>query len=514
MDNILFDAVPCACSLYAVDPEHPGPDTITVVDLNHKSCQLTRLTRAETQGQLACKLYPHWLPSGLGERFYQAYTQNHQGFLELFEYQGGKFNTGAYEIFIYAFPEKGQFMSCYMDQRQHILQTAHEKSQKMTKIFLDKLSHRIRGPLGVVVGHLDLMSQTDTLVQATQRQLLLVTNLLNDLTSTHWITAHDQEITVEHKSLPLYQICHELIKTYAGIVEDVEFRFEFLGPHRVQGDAHKLRFLLDHLINNAILFTMEGSVILKVTQDSIIITDTGVGMDTSQLPLDSVEPPTKYLGIWLCQRLVHAMGGQLMIKSQRGCGTQITIQSIWQGTGKQTPVSEEKHKSPMVSILKRVNDAIHYESPQLGSYRKRTYDHLRILIVEDTQSNYKILQKMLRRMQCTEIAWAKNGKQGVQLWEDASHERPFHLVLMDCNMPIMDGFEATRAIRRIEHDSKYIHPVFISSVTGVADGRAKCIEAGMNHYLCKPLQLKKLARTLATADLYQKERRNSNPTLQ
>ncbi len=261
-------------------------------------------------------------------------------------------------------------------------------------------------------------------------------------------------------------------------------------PDAVVGDPGRLRQVLINLGGNAVKFTASGQVILRVRcaeQDHsrvelvFEVEDTGIGIPASKLP-DLFNPfsqadatmARRYggtgLGLSISKRLVELMGGTMEVHSQEGLGSCFRFRV-------QLPVGT------LASLAAPTEDP--------GS--RIPAPHLRVLVVEDNAINQRVISKMLEKVG-HRADMAGNGIEALA----ALCERPYDLVLMDCQMPEMDGFEATRLLR--DPTSGVLDPqvkVMALTANAMVGDRERCLAAGMDDYLTKPVQMQALVSLLS-----------------
>jgi CheY-like chemotaxis protein len=267
-----------------------------------------------------------------------------------------------------------------------------------------------------------------------------------------------------------------------------------------------LRQVLLNLLSNAVKFTAKGSVRLIVTNEPVTqirfdIVDTGMGMDAAQLSrlfhtFSQADSSTarKYggtgLGLAISKQLVELMSGSIHVESEPGKGSHFWfyLPLAPAGTAPAIDVSSAIETSPATtpgeelfpSTLKALRKAINGEpSPT------------RILVAEDNSVNRKVAQGLLNLLGC-QFDFAANGREAVEL----ACTGKFGLIFMDCQMPEMDGFAATRAIRKWQEGKRRTPIIALSASTSPAD-RAECLAAGMDDCLAKPIGKQKLKDALA-----------------
>ena len=257
----------------------------------------------------------------------------------------------------------------------------------------------------------------------------------------------------------------------ASVADDV--------PHWVRVDDHRVRQVMTNLLSNAIKFTSAGSVTVEVDHANnrlrVAVTDTGIGMNEETLgrifnPFEQAEAGTARkhggtgLGLAICNRLCELMDGRLSATSRPGEGSTFTFDIAAPAT--QPPQSARRADA----ALRRLE--------------------LRVLVAEDTPVNQLVVRHFLRKLG-SEVRIVNNGAEAV----DAIKQEPFDVILMDLQMPEVDGFEATRQIRNSNTAAAEI-PIVACTASVMAEQRAACFEAGMNAVLMKPLELEALHETL------------------
>jgi CheY-like chemotaxis protein len=257
-------------------------------------------------------------------------------------------------------------------------------------------------------------------------------------------------------------------------------------PSEVLGDPGRVRQVLTNLIDNAIKFTAQGFVMVHVASGParqghrpvvFTIRDSGIGIGTGQLgtifeKFSQADTSTtrKYggtgLGLTICRQLTELMGGSIEVTSEIGAGSTFTVTIPFQAA------------EPTVATTTAA-------APAPGKLSGR------VLLAEDYPANQKIARWMLERLGL-EVQIAPDGKEALAALE---RER-FDLVLMDCQMPEMDGYDATRAIRG-SHSKYRDIPIVAMTAAALATDRDRCLACGMNDYISKPVQKDQLARVLA-----------------
>ncbi|KAF4516242.1 hypothetical protein B566_EDAN000482 [Ephemera danica] len=370
-----------------------------------------------------------------------------------------------------------------------------EESARAKGIFLATMSHELRTPMNGVLGCTQLLQDT-TLTDA-QRQLLQTMHrsaeallaLVNDILDFSKIEAGKMSLEtadVHLRSLvnDVVTLVSELVKKKAlEVVVDVASDV----PEGLRGDPLRLRQILFNLVGNAIKFTETGRVTVSVRvhpppvdfPDSILlgwsITDTGIGMTEAQQAglfqaYAQAEAATtrKFggtgLGLMICRQLVELMGGEIAVESRIGHGTTFRYTTLV------LPAIQREQVEPVITTANN-SDA-------------RASGPKRILVADDNEINQVIACKYLQKLGF-EVEVARNGREALE----AASRTFYDAILMDCEMPEMDGYDATRAIRQGETGQGRHIPVIALTGHASVDDERVCVNAGMDAVLTKPVTL-------------------------
>lgn len=378
-------------------------------------------------------------------------------------------------------------------------QASREKSN-----FLSTMSHEIRTPMNAILGLADQLADMPLGTQARQYLEIVRRNgnnllaLINDILDVSKIEGG--HLHLETIAFDLKQLFEDVKETflYRAKSKDLALIWQWdssLSPYRL-GDPSRLRQILINLVGNALKFTQQGSVKVLVQQDLFIpervhfyVQDTGIGIANEQIgnifeAFSQADSTTTRvyggtgLGLAICKRLVECMHGKVTVESTVGVGSTFRFFVVLQ------PVSPEQvlRERPEVSIGVLPDGGWDGES-----------SGMRILLADDVDDNIIVIQSYLEGTQ-HHLETVKNGKLAVEKRKTGG----FDVILMDIQMPVMDGHEATQRIRRWERDSG-VTPVPILALTAhaLADEAEKCRQAGCNGHITKPIRKHQLLETLA-----------------
>ncbi len=403
-----------------------------------------------------------------------------QEHLEQFHTQSNDFKkTERYEIPTF-------FERKTVEEEMHKSRMLAEESARSKSDFVANMSHELRTPLGGILGFTDLLKKTDlTPVQRDYLEAISssgsnLLSIINDILDLSKLDAG--KFIIESLPFNITELLHSIQVMFATKAKKKGLQFictaDTAISYSVIGDPMRLTQILVNLIGNAIKFTEKGGVYVNCTVENedeqtatilFSIRDTGIG-----IPSDKTETvferfiqadsniTRKYggtgLGLAITKQLIELQGGSISLKSNINAGAEFLF-------------SLPYHKSSGNGHLPFDKDLIQHLQ----------FDDVKnILIVEDNLMNQKLATVILQN-NGFDITIAENGKKAVEILKDI----PFDLILMDIQMPIMDGYQATHTIRNELHIST---PIIAMTAHALAGEKEKCIQAGMNDYLSKPFK--------------------------
>ena len=425
------------------------------------------------------------------------------------------------------------------EEMEAALTTAREATQLKSR-FLATMSHEIRTPMNGVLGMTELLlastlqPEQQECAQSIKRSASSLLSLSNDMLDLSRLEAG--RLTMRPVAFSLKAILDETASLFApqAHAKGLEFKLEVAPnvPATVVSDPERLRQILNNLLGNAVKFTEAGRIGLTVvvqgesaesSQIRFTVHDTGIGVAAEQhdwiferFTQADTSSTRKYggtgLGLALSKELVELLGGEIGVESELGRGSQFWF-TVELGKASQPVTSRPAEQAPSakpaapaarpvvkITIPATAPGSAATNRPAQPTAQKR--DGLasltaavkgrnqRVLLAEDNEVNQRIMLRLLEKLG-VQVDAVRNGREAVQ----AVIQKSYSLIFMDCQMPDMDGYEATAVIRNREEDTRHT-PICALTANAMEGDRERCLAAGMDDYIAKPVSVEKLREAI------------------
>lgn len=373
-------------------------------------------------------------------------------------------------------------------ERNRALELSKAKSE-----FVATMSHEIRTPINGIIGALTLLQEEPNteegkkLLSIAMHSSNVLLHVINDILDFSKIEAGQMHI--EFIPFNLYEKIEATLKTFHEVIEEKQLKLNFEWDnnisHWINGDPYRLTQVLNNYLSNAIKFTEQGSISLKVEliqqQLTFSVNDTGIGIPPDKIDklfkdFSQVDASTtrKFggtgLGLVITKRIIEMMGGSVSVKSYLNQGSCFAATLPYHPTQPETDIKQNFEKT--------------FDTTQNS--------HIQILLVDDNQVNRQIGEKILNKLGY-QVELAESGMTAIEMVHTHSDKgNAYDLILMDCQMPDMNGYQATEALR-IHFDKL---PIIALTANTSEEDREMAFQSGMNDFLSKPFKPEEIKATI------------------
>jgi signal transduction histidine kinase/CheY-like chemotaxis protein len=377
------------------------------------------------------------------------------------------------------------------------LRVAAESANKAKSDFFATMSHELRTPLNSVIGHVQILEEESVSNEQQEtfgdikRSAETLLQIVNDILDFSKIEAG--EVQLEHIGFDAYEKINHTVQSLKPIASQKGLCLSSKLDEKemfVLGDPMRFQRIITNLVSNAIRYTEEGGVTVivsnvKSSSDRVLIRcevhDTGIGIDPKvqgklfqKFTQADSSTTRKYggtgLGLAITKELVELMEGHIGIESELGKGSNFWFEIEFEKTDQiQSALSENLNPNPKLETLKTGRPA----------------NEIKLLMAEDHEMNQRFMIRLFKNLEITDYKIVENGADAVREVETGQ----YHIVLMDCHMPEMNGYDATIAIRNLSDTEKNTIPIVGITANAMPEDERRCIAIGMSAYISKPVNI-------------------------
>jgi len=495
-------------------------ETLGFVHVNHGARENIGYTMEELRGLTALDIKPEHTPASFAELIAPLLegTQDNIEYTTVHRRKDGSDYPVAVYLEISVFGERPVFVAIILDitERQKMeeeLRDSRERAlaaDRSKSEFLANMSHEIRTPMTAILGFTDILlgnvvkPENIDCARTVKENGEYLLDLINDILDLSKIESG--KLDVEQIASSPHQIIADVVSLMRVPAKakglSIDEQFDGPVPETICSDPTRLRQILINVVGNAIKFTETGSIrivsrLLNETSEEpklkFDVTDTGIGIPADKIekifePFSQADGSTTRqfggtgLGLSISKRLVELLGGEFTVSSTVGEGSTF---SITVSTG---PLDD-------VRLIRNASEACAEITDEKVADNTDCFLHnRRILLAEDGPDNQRLIGFILKKAGA-EVTPADNGQIGLELATAAKSEgRPFDVILMDMQMPILDGYSAARQLR----EDGYTLPIIALTAHAMSSDRQKCLDAGCDDYATKPVDRKKLIELVAS----------------
>ena len=387
-----------------------------------------------------------------------------------------------------------------------------EAASEAKTMFLANMSHEVRTPMNTILGMVGLTLDTELTVEQ-RDNLLTVKNaadillsLLNDILDLSRVEAG--KIQLENIEIEIERIVSSVCKTMDILARNKGLSLRWVVdedvPLMVKGDPVRVRQILVNLINNAVKFTKEGIILVEVKVKKregdqcellFAVKDQGIGIETDKqeaifdvFTQEDASTTRQFggtgLGLSICKKLLELMHGRIWVESSKGKGSTFYFLIPYVIVKKDDIPEALREESIEAQLMAQI-------TKKKSEEQASRITQLNILLAEDNLVNQKMTQRILEK-RGWRVVVANNGQEVLDMME----QQTFDLILMDAQMPVMDGFESTMNVRKKEEGTGKRIPIVALTARAMSGDRNKCLDAGMDGYVSKPIERDQLFETI------------------